>query len=329
MRWPPRPTRLLMVILLFAGGFAAASQRPTPAPAKVQDPSAAPLPDVNTLLADVERNQKHLEVLQRDYTYHVHLVRQELDKNGGVKKDETEDAESLTVEGVRVDKVVARNGRPLTPDEQKKESERIDKEVAKAKERQARLEAKGALTDQRGNEVMPLSRILELGTFRNPRRVQQNGRSTIVVDYAGNPQAKTHDAFETIMRDVVGTVSIDESDRVLVQAQGQFLNDFKLGGGLLADVHKGSSFGFRATRVAEGVWLPANVDGEGTARILLFAKFNGRLHLTTSDYRRFHASATIVGSHGVIGSDGQPLKPQDSNEKPAIPESPVVSPSPH
>ncbi len=276
------------------------------------DAVSASLPDVGALLGDVERNQKRLEATQRDYTYHVHTEEQELDKNGGVKKTETEEAESLTIGGIRVNKVVARDGKPLSPEEQTKESERIDKEVARAKERQSKLEAKGADTDPRGNEVMPLSRILELGSFTNLRRVQQEGRSLILVDYAGNPQAKTHSAFEGIMRDVVGTLAIDETDRVLVRAEGHFLNDFKLGGGLMADVHKGSSFAYRATRVSDGMWLPATIDGQGSIRVLLFAHFSGRLHLTTSDYRRFRASATIVGSNGAIGPDGTPLPDQAS-----------------
>ena len=108
------------------------------------------------------------------------------------------------------------------------------------------------------------------------------------------------------MRDVVGTVWIDEADRVMVRAQGQFLNDFKLGGGLVADVRKGTNFEYQATRVGDGVWLPAAMDGKGSVRVMLFANFNGHMHVTTSDYRRFRTSATIVGSHGVIGPDGVP-----------------------
>ena len=75
----------------------------------------------------------------------------------------------------------------------------------------------------------------------------------------------------------------------------------------MADVQKGTHFAFRSTRVGDGVWLPATVDGEGSARVLLFAHFHGRVRLVASDYKRFRASATIVGSHGVIGADGNPV----------------------
>jgi hypothetical protein len=288
------------------------------------------LPDTTALLADMERHQKRLEDMQREYTYHVHTDQQELNKDGSTKKTETEDAESLTIDGVRVNRVVARNGKPLTPEEQGKESERIDKDVARAKERRAKLQAKGGETDARGDEVMPLSRILELGSFRNPRRVVEDGRPLIVLDYAGNPQAKTHSIFEGVMRDVVGTIWIDEADRVMVRAQGHFLNDFKLGGGMVVDLHKGTSFEFKATRIADGVWLPATIDGQGSVRVLLLAHFSGRMHVATSDYRRFRTSATIVGSHGPIGPDCEPLPASGTpTSLPGPLPAPAPSPEPH
>ena len=169
--------------------------------------------------------------------------------------------------------------------------------------------------------MISAARILELGKFSNPRRVDFYGRPTIVADYAGDPDAKTHNAAEAAIRDLVGTVWIDEQDRVLVGAQGHFLNDFKIGGGLVLNIHKGLSFEFRATHVNGEVWLPATTDAQGSARILLFGGVNGRLHLVTSDYRKFHTDSTIVSSNGEIDANGNPIT--------APPSSPAPPPSPH
>ncbi len=275
-----------------------------PQPPTVAVGAEAPLPDPRALLLDAERNDKRLEALRRDYTYHVHLERQQLNKNGGVKKAEITDSESLAIQGVRVNRVVARNGKPLTPEEQAKESERVDKDVAKAREREAKAVSKGEETDDRGDTVLSVSRILELGSFRNERRVLLNGRPTLQLDYAGDPAAKTRSAGEGAMRDLVGTVWIDETDRVLVKGEGHFLNDFKIGGGLIADVRKGAQFTFEARRLADAVWLPAAFDGSGSVRLLLFAGFNGRVHLVTSDYKRFHTSATILPGQSKVDANG-------------------------
>ncbi len=273
---------------------------------RTETTTPAPLPEPSKLLHDTEANEERMDALRNDYTYHVHVERQRLRKDGGVKENEVTDSESLTLDGVRVDRVVARNGKPLNADEQAKENDRVDKEVAKAKERRAKAAADGQKTDPRGDTVITVARLLELGSFSNERRIEYGGRPTIVLDYAGDPKAKTRSSAESVVRDLVGTVWIDEADRVLVRGQGHFLNNFKIGGGLIADVRKNSNFDFEARHVNDSVWLPATINGQGSVRVLLVAGFDGQLHLTASDYRRFRTSAKIVPgpTAPVDGKDG-------------------------
>lgn len=296
--------RLPLILTLCAATIAATAQQPSSTSTASE---AAPLPPARDLLLAVERHQKAAEAARKDYTYHVHIQLDDLDSKGNIKKTTITDAEDFTLDGVPVHRIVARNGKPLSPDEAKKESERIDKDVAKAKERRQKHEDKGQDTDSRGDVIIPTSRILELGNFTNPRRIDLNGRSTIVFDYAGDPNAKTHNEFEGIVRDLVGTVWIDEHDQVLVRGEGHFLNDFKIGGGLILNIHKGFSFDFTAARINGEVWLPATVNGQGSARILLLDGVNGRFHLTASDYRKFRSTTTIIPTDRVIGPDGQPI----------------------
>jgi hypothetical protein len=277
------------------------------------------------LLLDVERNQKTAEDLRKNYTYHVHLEQQDLDSNGNPKKTTITDSESVVVEGVRIDRVVAKDGKPLTPDEAKKESERVDKEVAKAKERKQKAEDKGNETTSRGDPIITVSRLLELGSFTNPRRVDLNGRPTILADYAGDHNGKTHGPAEGIIRDLVGQVWIDEQDHVLVRGEGHFLNDFKIGGGLVLNIHKGFSFTFSTTRINDEVWLPATVDAQGSARILLVDGVHGRVHLVTSDYRKFHTSSTIISTDATIGPNGETIL-NSPTPAPQPPPSPPAKP---
>jgi len=289
----------------------AAAQQPIPAspapPSAQSSLTDKPLPPIPQLVLDLEQNEKRSEAAARDYTYHVHFQQLELNNSGDLKKTTTIDSESLTIDGVRIDRVVARDGKPLTPAEAQKESDHIDKEVAKAKERRAKLEEKGETTDSRGDQILTASRILELGSFSNPRRVDLDGRPTIVADYAGDPNAKTHSEFEKAFRDLVGTVWIDEQDRILARAQGHFLHDFKIGGGLIVDIKGGSSFEVRYANINHEVWLPVEASGQGKIRFLLVSGFNGRVHLTTSDFRKFHSDSTIIETNRLIGPDGQPL----------------------
>jgi hypothetical protein len=320
----------LLPCVLLLSSLSPRAQQPTTPPLQEtqQQQDEKPLPPFNDLLRDVERNEKSAEAKRRDYTYHVHAEQQELDNNSNPRKTTITDSESLTIDGVRVDRVTAGNGKPLTHDEAKKESERIDKEVAKDKARREKHEAKDQPTDSRGDDVLTVSRILELGSFSNPRRITLNDRPTIVADYAGDPHAKTRNRFETMFRDLVGTVWIDEQDHALAQAQGHFLNDFKIGGGLVADIRKNSSFSARWTKINNDAWLPVTFEGQGKIRVLLVAGFSGHIRLTMSDYRKFHASATIIPSNRLIGPDGQPLPNQPPTEPTTPPNPAPTNPQP-
>jgi hypothetical protein len=278
---------------------------------------SSPLPPISTLMQDVEHNEDTDQKLLDDYTYHVHTVEQHLDSNGNVKKTETTDSQSVVIDGVLVNRTVAKNGKPLTPEEAAKEDERINSVVAKDKERKARLESEGKPADSNGGEELTLSRILQLGTFSNEHRVMWNSRPTIVVDYTGDPKAKTRTRFETIFRDLVGTVWIDEQDRSIVRVQGHFRNDFKIGMGLIADVKRGSSFSATFTKINNEAWLPSEIDGQGKIRLLLFVHFDGRLQETMSNYQKFRTSSTIIPSDRLIGPDGKPVAaPLPNSPKP-------------
>jgi hypothetical protein len=265
-----------------------------------------PLPDIPALMHSVEVNQKISEAIEKDYLYRSVQTAEELDGHGRVKKTETKEYDVFWVNGVPVHRLVKKDGKELGEGERKKEEEQIDKEVAKAKEKRAKADGKGAETDPHGNEMVTVSRLLELGRFTNARRVQLNGRDTIAIDFTGDPKAKTKNRFEDVIRDLVGTAWVDEQDRMLVKGQGHFVNSFKIGGGIVANIQKGTSFSMEQRKVNNEVWLPARVDGQGSARALLFFSFNGRVSAVESDYRKFKATSRILPGMSTVESAPKP-----------------------
>jgi hypothetical protein len=195
---------------------------------------------------------------------------------------------------VYVRKLVKKDGKDLTPDELKKESERIDKEVAKSKERREKADAEGKETDSHGRDEVTVSRMLELGSFTNPRRDQVAGRPTIAVDFTGDPKARTRNPAEGAIHDMAGTVWVDEQDKSLARIDGRFIHAFKIGGGLLVDVKQDTYYSIRFRKINGEVWLPEGFDAHGQARILLFTSFEGNIHVHDGDYRKFRASATLL-----------------------------------
>jgi hypothetical protein len=273
--------------------------------AKTEDPER-PLPDIAALMHAVEGNQRTSEAIEKNYLFRSVETEQEMDSHGGVKNTETREYEVFWLKGVPVHRLIKKDGKEVSADELKKEDEKIDKEAAKANQKRAKADEKGEETDPRGNQVITVSRLLELGSFTNARRVKLNGRDTIAVDFAGDPKAKTRNRAEDVIRDLVGTAWIDETDRVLAKGQGHFVNSFKIGGGLVANIQKGTSFSFEQRKVNNEIWLPAEIEGRGAARVLLVFHFNGSLRAVQSDYRRFKATSTILPGMSTVAPETSP-----------------------
>lgn len=285
-----------LILFIHASAQEPAPQTVPPVESAAAAPATAdqPLPDIVALMHDVETNQRKSESVQKNYIYHSIETQQEFDSHGAIKKTTVTESDHFWVNGVPVRRMVKKDGKPLSPDEIAKENERIDKVAAKANEKRDKADTQGKETDPRGNDEVTVSRLLELGAFTNPRRVQLNGRATIAVDFTGDPKAKTRNRSEEVLKDLAGTAWIDEHDHVLASVQGHFVNSFKIGGGLIASVQKDTHFAMTQIKVNDEVWLPATMEGQGSLHALLFFGFSGGVHVVNSDYRKFRTTSTVL-----------------------------------
>jgi hypothetical protein len=135
--------------------------------------------------------------------------------------------------------------------------------------------------------AISISRLLEIVDVRNPRRVNYRGRPTIVFDFVGRKDAKTHGIVEDASKKLSGTVWIDEADRQVAHIEVSFDDNFRVVGGLFASVEKGSSFRFDQAPVEDGLWLPTGGEGNMQARVLLFKNYRQHVTERDFDFKRF------------------------------------------
>ena len=302
------------------GSRANAQQAPIEVPGSSTQPDDAPkpLPDVNTLMRQVEANEHASEAIAKNYIYRTFRQTDTTELDGRVKKSESAEFEVFWVNGIRVSRRLKTDGKDISPEEAKKQNERIDKRIAEIKEKRAKAAESGS--DSHGNDELSFARILELGAFSNERREIFRGRSTILVDYTGDPKAKTRNSFEGAFKELGGTVWVDEQDKAISHVEARFLNDFKLGGGLLFDIHKGTSFSSDFQKINDEVWFPSGYEGRGSARAMLFFNIHGRQFGRTFDYRKFKATSTVLPAYKEVDPatpEPAPTPPPDSNPKPA------------
>ena len=107
--------------------------------------------------------------------------------------------------------------------------------------------------------------ILRLASLQNERRILVAGRPTIVFDVVPDPSAKASTIEEKLVSAMAGTVSIDESTGNLQDVNTRGMHDVKLGGGLVANVHKGFAVHILVAPQPDGVWLLTLAEGTGDA----------------------------------------------------------------
>jgi hypothetical protein len=240
------------------------------------------MPDAPTLLREVEANQKRLDQARENYTFRATQTIHQLDKNGDVKKTETEEHEVFFVNRHRIQKLVRKNGKELTPDEAKKEEERVDKEVQKYSQPGQQDPDKDEIT---------VTRVLQIVSFSNPRRVRIDGRSAIAFDFVGDPHAKTHGRDEEALKKVYGTIWIDEADREVSRMSATLDQNYNVGLGLLASIAKGSNLIFDQALVRNEVWLPTAIQVHLQAKALLVVGYRADVQVRFDQYKKFQADA--------------------------------------
>jgi hypothetical protein len=244
--------------------------------------SAADFPDAGTLLHEVEAHQKQMDIARENYTFRsIQTVRQ-LDKNGNQKSIATEEHEIFFVNRHEVRRLVRKNGKALTPDQAQKEQERVEKVVKKDSQPGQDDADKGEIT---------VTRLLEIVSFSNPRRMSLKGRENIVFDFTGDPHAKTHGRDEEALKKVSGTVWIDAQDREISRMSATLDENYHVGLGLLASVAKGSDLVFDQALIRNEIWLPTAVQLHLNAKALLFVGVHADVEIRFDDYRKFQTDA--------------------------------------
>jgi hypothetical protein len=271
----PDPWRLLRTLLLsFAVGTPFADFAQTPAP---------PLPDIPTLIDQVRNHQRQMESVQENYTFHETDVTQELNKNGSVKKIQTEEHEIFYVNTHEVHRLIKKDGKDLDADQEKKEQERVTKYIEKAQQTPPGQAPNGEV-------VISVSRILAMAKVSSPRRETLDGRSTIAFDFVGDPHAKAHNIAEEAARRTSGTFWIDEQDRQVRRLVAHLTDNVHGGLGLIS-LAKGSNLTFDQKLINNELWLPTGANINVVAHAIGIIGFRANIQVTDNDYKKFHAEA--------------------------------------
>jgi len=273
--------------------------------------SGEPLPDIPALLKEVGKNEDEIDRLLEKYTYTEVITSRELGPNGQMKVKESETFELTFYKGARIRRLVAKNGKPLSPKEEADAQKDVEKRIRAIEKREAEKERKeresaqkasknsGANTDGDPNgdsederkERPTIADVLRASKLLNPRRERFRSRDVIVFDFEPLPGYKPQKNYEKLFGKMAGALWIDPIDKQVARVEARLIEAYKIGGGMLASLKEGANFTFEQERVNQEIWLPTRAEINLGVRVLLLKGLNINQTITYGDYKRFSVEA--------------------------------------
>ncbi len=250
------------------------------------------LPDLKLLFEEIDSNQKAIDKIKENYAGTRDEEQTEYDKTGQVTKKERSEYTFFYLNGEEVSTLVKKDGKPLDDEEQKKENgktqkriEELQKETKKKeeKEQQAKEQGKEEKNDDPGIEI-----FLRVCQFVNPRRERFRGQDVLVFDFEPNPEYKPKNIEERVVKELAGVIWVDEKAHDVARLEAYFVGDVHIGGGLVANLQKGTSFVLEQGYLNNEVWLPTYEEAHVGVRVLLVKGFKVNSITRYSDYKRFN-----------------------------------------
>ena len=296
----------LALILALSPSADAARQEPTSAE-PISTPAAAPAPpalppttDPVEIIRRVAAHEQENEKKERNYTYVQDVLEKKLDDKGAVKSTEKRSYDVMIIYGEQVERLVAKDDKPLPPKDAAEEEQKINKLIEKYKDetedqRKRRLEKAEKNKEEDRAFVKDIADAFDF-TMLPPETA--DGRTLYPIQAEPKPGFSPTSKQGKYLTKFRGKVWVDPTEQQWVRLDIE-LTDTVSFGWFIARFHKGTHIHMEQTRVNDEVWLPLLVHLDLGARILLKG-MNYDITQTYRDYKKFGSQTKITIGDEVV-----------------------------
>ena len=242
--------------------------------------SETALPDITELWNRVRTHlgaQYDVNQLLKGYTYRRSSVIEELGSNGSIESRERREYDVYHFDSGMFQRLLSRNGMPLPKEELKRQDERFEKFRMQKPRRRSASDQEKLLND-----------MINAFDFKIVRRETHNHRSALVIAFKPKKDAKLETmAARIAFTKVEGTAWVDEADAQLARIEMHFIDNVKIGFGLLASIGKNTRMVREWRKLNNQVWVPLHSESVMNGRVLLAKGYNRRRIDDYMYYKKF------------------------------------------
>ena len=274
------------LVLVLTLGCALAQDNPAPSLSQDQ---------IRDLIRQTAANDMENDKRQRDYTYIQRYEENHLDGKGQVKSTETKTSEVLEIYGEQVERLIAKDDKPLPEKDARKEEEKIQKVIDKRKNESEEERDKREKKEEKDREQdrQFVREVADAYNFTFVGIESLSGRDAYVIDGEPRPGYEPHLKEAKILPKFRFRAWIDKDESQWKKLDIQCIDTVSFGL-FLARVHKGSRIIIEQTRINDEVWLPQHIAVKIDVRLALLKNFDVEDDITYHDYKKFRTDTKII-----------------------------------
>jgi hypothetical protein len=268
----------------------------TAATALTFSPGAFSGDQIRELIQKVVDNDIENDKKQRNYTYIQREEERKLNRKGEVQSTASKTSEVMILYGSQVERLIAKNDKPLSEKEAAQEDEKIRKIIEKRQNESEEKRKKRLQQEEKDREESRqwVREISDAYNFRLAGTENVGGRDSYVVDADPRTGFQPHLKYANYLSKFRFRVWIDRAEMQLVKMDAECIDTVSWGL-FVARIHKGARILVEQTRVNDEVWLPKHESVKLDVRVALLKNFNVDQDTTYRDYKKFRTDTKIVG----------------------------------
>ena len=230
-----------------------------------------------------------------DYTWVGKSVERHFDAKNRVTSRHQEEWETLILDGEPFRRMLRRDGRPVSADEQRKEQQKLDKEAARLQKETPEQKQRRLANEEeaRRRERRFLLEIPDAYNLTLEGSDKIDGRAVWVISGVPKPGYRAKSRDGAALAKIRGKMWIDQETYQWVRLEGQTIGTISFGL-FLARLNPGAKLVIEQTRVNDEVWLPKREYMTGSGRIGLLKRVAEDDEITWNDYKKFTVDSKVV-----------------------------------
>jgi hypothetical protein len=258
----------------------------------------------NEAAVDIVRRSLELENRNRqrarDYTYQQSQTIRQTDGSGRVKSTKSRTHDVLILYGEPYMRLTAKDGKPLSPSEEKKQEQQLQKEMEKRRRQTEDPNSKEhhRWEKERAEQRKFLNEIPEAYDFEVVGEEDVSGQPAWVIAAEPRKDYKARVSDAKMFSKIRGKLWIDKSEYQWVKIEAETTDTISWGL-FLARLARGSAFRFEQKRINDEVWLPSHAEISIQGRLALLKKLRAGVDITYSNYRKFQSESRVISTQAV------------------------------